>query len=62
MYGGDFMGNYEMTAVLAGNPNVGKTAIFNGLTGLRQHVGKWAGATMEAVDGEFTYGKKVPFC
>ncbi len=59
MYGGDFMGNYEMTAVLAGNLNVGKTAIFNGLTGLRQHVGKWAGATMEAVDGEFTYGKKV---
>ncbi|HPP44804.1 MAG TPA: ferrous iron transport protein B, partial [Methanomassiliicoccaceae archaeon] len=37
---------------LIGNPNVGKTSIFNSLTGLRQHVGNWPGVTIEKKSGE----------
>ena len=37
---------------LIGNPNVGKTSIFNALTGLRQHVGNWPGVTIEKKSGE----------
>ncbi|MBO8128363.1 MAG: ferrous iron transport protein B [Peptococcaceae bacterium] len=45
---------------LAGNPNVGKTCIFNNLTGARQHVGNWPGVTVEKKEGYFVYnGEKV---
>jgi ferrous iron transport protein B len=40
---------------LAGNPNTGKSSIFNMLTGAKQHVGNWPGKTVERVDGRFTY-------
>ncbi len=40
---------------LAGNPNVGKTTIFNDLTGMRQHVGNWPGVTVEKKEGVFEY-------
>lgn len=36
----------NIKVALTGNPNVGKTAIFNGLTGMRQHVGNWPGVTV----------------
>jgi ferrous iron transport protein B len=38
---------------LAGNPNTGKSSIFNMLTGAKQHVGNWPGKTVERVDGRF---------
>ena len=41
---------------LAGNPNVGKTTVFNGLTGMRQHVGNWPGKTVERAEGHFKHG------
>ncbi len=45
----------KMTIALAGNPNVGKTTIFNNLTGTRQHVGNWPGVTVEKKVGTKTY-------
>ena len=41
---------------LAGNPNVGKTTVFNRLTGMRQHVGNWPGKTVERAEGHFKHG------
>ncbi len=41
-----------ITAALIGNPNVGKTALFNRLTGMKQHVGNWPGVTVEKKVGK----------
>ena len=46
----------ELVVGLAGNPNVGKTTVFNQLTGMRQHVGNWPGKTVERAEGNFTHG------
>ena len=43
---------------LAGNPNVGKSTVFNSLTGLHQHTGNWPGKTVSNASGTFSYNKK----
>ncbi|QID16267.1 Fe(2+) transporter permease subunit FeoB [Nitrogeniibacter mangrovi] len=43
------------TIALVGNPNCGKTTVFNALTGARQHVGNWPGVTVERKHGEYTH-------
>ncbi|MCK5845669.1 MAG: 50S ribosome-binding GTPase, partial [Victivallales bacterium] len=43
----------KITIALAGNPNSGKTSIFNNLTGAHQHVGNWPGVTVEKKEGFF---------
>ena len=44
----------KIRIALAGNPNCGKTSIFNALTGARQHVGNYPGVTVESKSGSFT--------
>lgn len=46
----------KLTVALSGNPNSGKTTIFNNLTGSRQHVGNWPGVTVEKKEGSLRHG------
>ncbi len=46
----------KIKVALAGNPNSGKTSIFNELTGSHQHVGNWPGVTVAKKEGQFRYG------
>jgi len=48
-------GEVPITVAVAGNPNSGKTTIFNNLTGSRQHVGNWPGVTVEKKEGRLVY-------
>ncbi len=51
-------GKWDYLVALAGNPNTGKSTIFNALTGLRQHVGNWPGKTVARAEGGFSFGGK----
>ena len=49
----------DVTIALVGNPNVGKSSIFNALTGMRQHTGNWPGKTVEIACGQYFYKGKT---
>jgi ferrous iron transport protein B len=51
------MKNYKIA--LAGNPNVGKSTIFNVLTKSREHTGNWAGKTVENAIGKYKYNNNT---
>lgn len=48
----------EMVIALAGNPNTGKSTVFNSLTGLNQHTGNWPGKTVTNAQGRYTHNDK----
>ena len=50
--------NWDYVVALAGNPNTGKSTVFNALTGLRQHTGNWPGKTVSRAEGGFEYHEK----
>lgn len=52
------MAERQIVVAMAGNPNVGKSAIFNYLTGSRQHVGNWPGKTIERAEGTFFHKER----
>ena len=52
------MTGHDYVVALAGNPNTGKSTVFNALTGLRQHTGNWPGKTVTRAEGAFATGDK----
>jgi ferrous iron transport protein B len=52
------MTDWDYVVALAGNPNTGKSTVFNTLTGLKQHVGNWPGKTVVRAEGALEFGGK----
>jgi small GTP-binding protein len=52
------MSSFDFVVALAGNPNTGKSTVFNNLTGLKQHTGNWPGKTVTRAEGGFEYNNK----
>lgn len=52
------MEDVDHVVALAGNPNTGKSTVFNNLTGLRQHTGNWPGKTVARAEGGFRYNER----
>jgi len=55
---GIHINDFDFLVALAGNPNTGKSTVFNALTGLRQHTGNWPGKTVTRAEGGFEYNNK----
>jgi len=51
------MERFDYVVALAGNPNTGKSTVFNAITGLRQHTGNWPGKTVTRAEGAFALGE-----
>lgn len=51
------MEKFDFVVALAGNPNTGKSTVFNAITGLRQHTGNWPGKTVTRAEGAFALGE-----
>lgn len=52
------MDKFDYVVALAGNPNTGKSTVFNNLTGLKQHTGNWPGKTVTRAEGGFEFSEK----
>jgi ferrous iron transport protein B len=52
------MTDWDFVVALTGNPNTGKSTVFNALTGLRQHTGNWPGKTVTRAEGGFEYDEQ----
>ena len=55
---GERTADFDFVVALAGNPNTGKSTVFNALTGLRQHTGNWPGKTVVRAEGAFEYNQQ----